>query len=177
MGLSLFVRQIGPLSASSRFSWVILYLGAACGANLLTAWLGPVASVFNAFVLIGLDLTTRDRLHDEWAGRGLVWRMGALIAAGSLLSWVVNRGAGRVALASLLAFAGGALVDAMVYHGLRRRAWLLRVNGSNVFSALVDSLIFPTVAFGGLNLVISALQLAAKVAGGFAWSMVLRRLK
>lgn len=136
---------------------------------------GPNASIVNAFLFIGMDLSTRDKLHDAWNGRGLVWKMTALIAAGSLLSYLLNRSAGPIALASFVAFAAAATVDAIAYHFLRDRARLVRVNGSNVFSAAVDSLVFPTLAFGGLNLAITLGQFTAKVAGGFVWSLILQR--
>ena len=42
---------------------IILYLSAIVAANLLAARYGPWATVLWAFLFIGLDLTTRDRLH------------------------------------------------------------------------------------------------------------------
>ena len=47
--------------------WVALYLAAIVAANLLVATYGPAVAVLNAFWLIGLDLSLRDRLHDRWA--------------------------------------------------------------------------------------------------------------
>ena len=63
--------------------------------------------------------------------------------------------------------------DAITYHLLGDKARLLRVNGSNVIAALIDSLVFPTLAFGGLLPWIVLGQFAAKVGGGFVWSLVL----
>lgn len=130
-----------------------------------------------AFLFIGLDLTSRDKLHDAWHGRGLWWKMALLIASGSVLSWVINSGAGRIALASFIAFASAGLVDAVVYQVLKNRAWMVRVNGSNVFSALADSVIFPTLAFGVFMPLIILGQFTAKLAGGFMWSMIIRRVR
>lgn len=151
-----------------------LYLTAIVVANLLVAAFGPVISIFNAFLFIGLDLTSRDQLHEAWRGQGLIWKMSALIAVGSLISWALNRNAGPIALASFVAFAVSASVDALGYHLLRRRAYLLKVNGSNVLSAAIDSLIFPALAFGlPLLWPIVLGQFAAKVCGGLAWSVLL----
>lgn len=151
------------------------YLVAIVAANLLVAALGPSVAVANAFLFIGLDLTARDRLHEAWRGRGLVWKMGALIAAGSALSYLLNANAGPIALASFCAFAVSATLDGVVYAALGRRAYLVRVNGSNVISAAADSVIFPALAFGfPLLWGVMAGQFAAKVAGGFIWSSVLR---
>jgi uncharacterized PurR-regulated membrane protein YhhQ (DUF165 family) len=50
----------------------------------------------------------------------------------------------------------------------------LRVNGSNIPSALVDSLIFPTLAFGSFLWPIVLGQFGAKTLGGFLWSLLFR---
>ena len=152
-----------------------LYLAAIVAANLSVAALGPAVSVINAFLFIALDLSSRDRLHEVWHGQGLVWKMGGLIVAGSVLSWALNRSAGAIALASLAAFAASATVDALVYHLLRRRSWLVRANGSNVLSAAIDSLVFPILAFGWPPLwAIVIGQFIAKTIGGALWAAVLR---
>lgn len=152
-----------------------LYIAAIVAANLLVAMFGPAVSIVNAFALIALDLTSRDRLHEAWAGRGLTWRMAALIAAGSAISYLLNRRAGPIALASLAAFGASATVDALVYHLLRRRSWLVRANGSNVLSAAIDSLVFPILAFGWPPLwAIVIGQFIAKTIGGALWAALLR---
>jgi hypothetical protein len=152
--------------------YVILYLLAIVLANLTVAAFGPAVIIINAFLFIGLDLTARDRLHDAWRGNGLWWKMVILIAAGSVLSWLLNRDAGTIALASFVAFAAAAATDAVVYHLLGRYPRWLRINGSNVPSAAVDSLIFPTLAFGSFIWPVVLGQFAAKVLGGFVWSMI-----
>ena len=154
--------------------YVILYLSAIVLANLTVAQFGPAASVINAFLFIGLDLTARDKLHETWRGNGLLWKMAMLIAAGSVLSWVLNRNAGPIALASFVAFAAAASVDAAVYHKLLHMPKWARVNGSNIPAALVDSIVFPVIAFGWpplLWLIVG--QFLAKVVGGFVWSVIL----
>jgi hypothetical protein len=50
---------------------IILYLAAIVAANLSVAHFGPSVAVLNAFLFIGLDLTTRDALHERWRGRNL----------------------------------------------------------------------------------------------------------
>lgn len=144
-------------------------------ANLTATWFGPSVTIINAFLFIGLDLTARDGLHDYWRDKGLLWKMTLLISTGSLLSWILNRNAGQIALASLSAFACAAIVDSIVYHILREKAYLLRINGSNILSAAVDSLVFPTIAFGSFLPLIVLGQFTAKVGGGFIWSLILKR--
>lgn len=156
---------------------VALYLIAIVLANLSVAAFGPSVSVLNAFLFIGLDLTARDALHERWKHRHLFAKMFALIGVGSVLSYVLNRSAGPIALASFVAFASAGVVDALVYHFLRGRftTRLQRVNGSNVASAAVDSVVFPVLAFGSFLPWIIAGQFVAKVLGGFLWSLVLVR--
>ena len=154
--------------------YVFMYLVAIVLANLTVAAFGPNMVIVNAFLFIGLDLTARDRLHDAWRGNRLALKKTALIAAGSIISYALNRNAAQIALASFIAFAGASIVDALVYHLLGRYPRWLRINGSNIPSALVDSLLFPTIAFGAFLWPIVLGQFLAKVLGGFAWSLVFR---
>lgn len=153
--------------------YVMMFLSAIVAANLIITAFGPAASIFNAFVLIGLDLTARDKLHEAWHGRHLLIKMSALIASGSILSWLLNRDAGQVALASFVAFACAAIVDTLMYALLYKQVWRVKVNGSNLVSAAVDSFVFPTLAFGGVMWAITLGQFSAKVLGGFVWSLIL----
>lgn len=148
---------------------VAVYLAAIVAANLTVVWFGPTWSIANAFLWIGLDLTLRDRLHEAWRGNRLAWKMAGLIAAGGVLSWLLNRDAGQIAVASVAAFTVAAVVDTVVYQWLGHRRFVVRANGSNVFSALADSVVFPTVAFGGFLPLIVLGQWVAKVAGGAVW--------
>lgn len=157
--------------------YVVLYLSAAVFANLTIATFGPSMAIVVGFLFVGLDLTSRDGLHEAWGGRGLWPKMFALIAAGSFLSWLLNKDAGPIALASLVAFAAAGVIDAIVYQFLHNSPWLVKVNGSNVFSAAADSLIFPTIAFGGFMPVIVIGQFAAKVAGGFIWAWIINGIR
>ena len=154
---------------------VVLYLAAIAAANLVSARWGPYASIVSAFALIGAVLVLRDSLHLEWRGRGLPWRMAALVAGGALLSWVLSRGAGRVALASCVAFALSEAADAAAFHALRAEPWFPRSYKSNVVGAAVDSLVFPTLAFGALLWPVVLGQFLAKTAGGAIWAWVLRQ--
>jgi uncharacterized PurR-regulated membrane protein YhhQ (DUF165 family) len=154
---------------------VLLYLVAIVLANLSVAYFGPPSVIFNAFVFIGLDLTTRDGLHERWQGRMFVVKMGALIAAGSVITVALNWGAMQIAVASFAAFALAAIVDTIVYQVLNMHPKLLKSNGSNVVSAAVDSIAFPTIAFGMFMPEIVLGQFIAKVAGGFLWSLLLQR--
>lgn len=163
--LSSFVPRPDPL--------VVIYLLAIVAANLLTTRFGPSVTVLNAFLFIGLDLSTRDQLHARWQGRRLWARMLVLISTGGLLAYLLG-GSGPIALASCLAFIAAGGADALVYHALGSRARLVRINGSNLAGAIVDSLLFPLLAFGWpLSWVIVLGHILAKMAGGTLWALVL----
>lgn len=149
---------------------IAVYAIAMTLANLSIATFGPWVSPINAFVLIGLDLALRDWLHV----RLKLWQMGALIASTGVLTFALNPAAGQIAVASAVAFTAAALVDWGTFARLRG-SWMLRANGSNVVGAAVDSLIFPTLAFGVLMPHIVAMQFAAKIAGGAIWTWLLNR--
>ena len=157
--------------------YAVVYIAALVAANLLVAWLGPWFSLVNAFVLIGLDLSLRDKLHDLWDGENLPIKMGGLIATASIVSYAINPATGMIAFASLAAFCLSMVADSLAYQYLKGKDWMVRVNGSNIAGALVDSIVFPTIAFGGLMLEIVALQFIAKVGGGYIWSKILVKFK
>lgn len=149
---------------------IAVYAAAMTIANLTVAEFGPWVSPINAFFLIGLDLALRDYLHV----RLKQWQMFSLIGATGLLTYVLNPAAGQIAIASAAAFTAAALVDWSAFAKLGG-SWLRRANGSNVAGAAVDSLVFPTIAFGALMPHIVLMQFVAKVAGGAVWAWVLSR--
>lgn len=153
---------------------VILYLAAIVAANLLVAAFGPEISILNAFLFIGLDLSSRDALHERWQGRNLWARILLLVGAGSIISAALNWQAANIAIASFAAFLSAGIADTIVYGAMGNRSRLQRMNGSNLVSAAVDSVVFPALAFGfPLLLPIMLGQFVAKMAGGFVWSLVL----
>lgn len=156
--------------------YVIMYLAAIVAANVSVSLFGPGVTVVNAFLFVGFNLTARDHLHDAWNGRNLRRNMTLLILSGAVLSALF--GAGRIAAASFVAFAISEAVDAVVYQRLGNRVKLVQVNGSNVFSAAVDSAVFPALAFGWpLLWMVMAGQFVAKVGGGAVWSLVIHKAK
>lgn len=135
------------------------------------AWFGKWSTIVNAFFFIGLDLTSRDKLHNAWRNRGLVWKMGVLIVTGSALTVILNRNAGQIAIASTVAFAVAAVVDSIAYHRTGS------INKSNLWSAAADSLLFPWIAFGSVMPLVTLGQWGAKVFGGLFWSLILYRIE
>lgn len=155
--------------------YVLIYIAAVVAANMSVAHFGPASTPLNAFLLIGLDLAIRDRLHLNWKGRALWLRMFGLIVAAGAVSYALNPASGVIALASLAAFSAAALASAIVFQLARRYPVLIRANGANVAGAAVDSLIFPLIAFGAIFPTIAALQFIAKISGGAIWSWIVFR--
>lgn len=149
------------------------YIAAVTAANLLVARYGPTVTIINAFALIGLDLALRDYLHDAWQARRAT-KMGALILAAGIISYAANPAAGRIALASLIAFTIAATADWFIYHQLRGKHWFKRANASNTVGAAVDSIAFPILAFGWPPLIpIIVGQFIAKALGGLVWTTLI----
>jgi len=155
---------------------VSIYLLAIVIANVTIAEFGAWLMPINAFLLIGLDLALRDSLHDAWAEH-LTLKMGALIAGGAGITYLVQPEAGWVALASTVAFAGAMSTDAGVYHWLKAEDYQIRANASNISGALVDSLLFPTIAFGAIMPWATLGQFAAKAGGGAVWAWLIEKAR
>jgi len=149
---------------------LIAYAVAMIAANLLVATFGPSVTAINAFLLIGLDLTLRDWLHF----RLKTWQMGGLIIGTGLITYALNPASGMIAVASGVSFLAASIVDWAIFVKTTG-SWIKRANVSNTAGAAVDSLLFPTIAFGALMPEIVALQFVAKVSGGAVWSYVLEK--
>ena len=149
---------------------IFTYAIAMTLANLSIATFGVWVSPINAFFFIGLDLALRDWLHIKLK----MWQMGALIASTGLLTYALNPAAGMIAIASALSFMLAASADWAVFTKITG-SWIKRANMSNVAGAAVDSIVFPTIAFGVLMPEIIATQFVAKLAGGAMWSALLMR--
>lgn len=153
---------------------VLIYITALVLANLSVAHFGPWVSPINAFLLIGLDLSLRDKLHERWKDN--LWiKMLALIVGAGIISFVLNPASMIISIASVVAFICAGLVDAFVYQKLISKDWMIKSNASNASGAAVDSIVFPTIAFGSLMPEIVLLQFVAKVVGGGLWSWVLKK--
>lgn len=151
----------------------LIFICALVAANLSVAMFGPWVSPINAFLLIGLDLSLRDKLHDHWNGDPV--KIGSLIGVAGLVSYFINPASGMIAIASVCAFCASMVVDSLVYQKMKSHPWFVRANTSNMAGAATDSLIFPTIAFGGFLWHIVLLQFVAKVCGGFIWCFILNK--
>jgi uncharacterized PurR-regulated membrane protein YhhQ (DUF165 family) len=152
---------------------VCLYLTTVVLANLSVTYFGPISTPINAFLLIAFDLVTRDYLHERWERNKLWLRMLLLIITGGIISSALNLQSLRIAIASCLSFILVGFTDTIVYHLFRKHPKVRRVTLSNIASAIVDSVAFPTLAFGKFLLWVTVGQSLAKIIGGYLWTHIL----
>ena len=149
---------------------IAIYAAAIITANLLVAQFGPSITPVNAFFLIGLDLALRNYLSLKMDKL----QMAAMIVGTGVLSYLLNPATGIIAIASGVAFTLAALVDWATFNTVAGK-WMVRNFAGNSAGALVDSIVFPTIAFGGLMPMIVLAQFVAKVAGGTAWGYLINK--
>jgi uncharacterized PurR-regulated membrane protein YhhQ (DUF165 family) len=149
---------------------IALYASAVIIANLLVAQFGPGITPINAFFLIGFDLALRNYLSFKMNRS----QMAMMILGTGVLSYLLNSAAGMIAIASGVAFTLAALADWMTFNTVTGK-WMTRNLAGNSVGALVDSLVFPTLAFGSLMPMIVVAQFVAKVAGGTLWGYLINR--
>jgi uncharacterized PurR-regulated membrane protein YhhQ (DUF165 family) len=148
---------------------IALYAAAIIAANILVAQFGPSITPINAFFLIGLDLALRNYL----ALKMNRYQMAAMILGTGALSYAINPATGMIAIASGVAFTAAALADWATFNTVTGN-WMKRNFAGNSVGALIDSVIFPTIAFGSLMPIIVLTQFAAKVAGGAMWGYLIK---
>ena len=151
---------------------ICIYIAGLVLANLLVGRFGPAITPISAFLFIGLDLSLRDWLHV----RLRPWQMGLLILAAGLVTFALDRSATRIAAASSVSFAVAALADWSIFCRVRG-PWLRKSLSSNVAGDLVDSALFPCLAFGAFLPLIILGQFAAKLAGSAFWSLLINRVQ
>lgn len=152
---------------------IISYLAAIVFANGLVSRFGQAALPFTAFVLIPFDLMARDVLHERWKVTGyLLPKMALLICSGSALSYLTTVASAQVSVASATSFFLTGIADVVAYCLLDKYPRTVKMNGSNFFSAWVDSIVFPLVAFGAIIPSLSAAQAMSKFIGGFVWTLL-----
>lgn len=156
---------------------VLVYVFAIVIANLSVATFGPMVTPINAFLFIGLDFALRDTLHEKWKHDNLWLKMLALIVVSGLISYGLNPASRNIAIASVAAFVVANFVDALVYQLMLKRSYLQRSNASNCAAAASDTVVFQTMAFGGVLVDVMLLQFLAKVLGGALWSAILNRYR
>lgn len=126
-----------------------IYAGCIPLANWMITEFGVVSLGFGLMApagvfAAGLAFGTRDAIQ-RWAGKR--WAFAA-IALGVALSFVISTP--TLALASAAAFGLSELLDMAVFTPIQRRSFGGAVVLSNIVGAVVDSVVFLSLAFGSL---------------------------
>lgn len=142
---------------------VVLYVLAVALTTSVSGAYGPLASVLDSLPGIGLVIAVRIRLQDLWRGR-VYHRMIPLVLLGSLGSLSGNMSHPRIAGASCAAFIAANLASMW----LQPRSRLASITAF----AVIDSLIFPPLAFSAFAWWVVGGQIAAKIFGAVVWGWV-----
>lgn len=153
-----------------KYLSIMIYALVIILANILVSIFGPSITPFIAFFLIGLDLALRNYLSLVMTK----YEMAAMIIGTGLISYGLNPATGMIAIASGLAFTSAAIVDWLTFNTVSGQ-WIKKNIAGNSAGALVDSIIFPTLAFGELMPLIVISQFIAKVLGGTMWGLIIKK--
>ena len=155
---------------NKKFVVCLGYLMSIVVANLSATHFGIWSTPINAFVLIGLEMATRDYLH---VNLNRLWLL-VIVFAGGILSYMINQDAQNIALASCVAVMLSCTVDYFIFNKVSG-TWFKKSNVSNVGSSISDSIVFPVIAFGVLSPVVILLHIFMKLSGGFIWSNIINK--
>ncbi|MEV4055132.1 hypothetical protein AB0J55_28360 [Amycolatopsis sp. NPDC049688] len=136
----------------ARVSVIALYVACVAGANWLAEHVGAIGVGFGLHAAAAVYAAGPVVVVRDWVQHltGL-WVLLLAVAAGTLLSYVV--GGPAIATASGVSFAASELLGAAVYTAVvRRRGVVVAVVSSGTVGVVVDSLLFPAIAFASLAL-------------------------
>lgn len=156
---------------------VIIYVLLAVVANILVSEFGPVMIPINSFFLIGADMVIRDKMHNKWKGKNLWLKMILSIASAGVISALISPGSYMIAFASFASFFVSSIANTIVYDKLFNKEWMIKSNGSNAVGSVIDSFMFPTIAFGVIMPEIVIMQIAMKTLGSLFWSCLIKPVK
>lgn len=155
---------------SKKLIWGGGYVAAFVLINLIVNWLGPLIVPVTTVAAVCANMLIRDRIFYDAGPR---YSIAAATAAG-LFTVAISIEAGMVALASMVAVIAGACTSAAAYK-LLRGPFEERRPVANTCSAVVDALVFPTVAFIQFMPWISFAQFSMKVITIVILSYVIKR--
>jgi queuosine precursor transporter len=152
---------------------ISIYLIAFVLANLIVLYFGSIGLIFTALFLIPFDFVMRCIFHETWKGIELILKLGLIVIAASLITFVINRNAINIAIASSVGFILAQIFAGIFYQFFIKKSFFIKVNGSDAIGILIDSLAFQLIAFGIINYNILVGQFLLKLIGGFFWYWVI----
>lgn len=155
------------------FAILVSYLISIVFGNLIVHYLGRWGVLITSFIFIPFDFVIRCYIHEIFRGRRLYTVLFSVISLGALCTYIINAGAGSVALGSVIGFTVAGIVGSVVYQSLIHKKAFYKVNGSDIASLIADSIVFQLVAFGSLVWAVTTGQIIVKILGGLMWYYVL----
>ena len=152
---------------------ISIYLIAFVLANLIVLYFGSIGLIFTALFLIPFDFVMRCIFHETWKGIELILKLGLIVIAASLITFVINRNAINIAIASSVGFILAQIFAGIFYQFFIKKSFFVKVNGSDAIGILIDSVAFQLIAFGIINYNILVGQFLLKLIGGFFWYWVI----
>ena len=152
---------------------ISIYLIAFVLANLIVLYFGSIGLIFTALFLIPFDFVMRCIFHETWKGIELILKLGLIVIVASLITFVINRNAINIAIASSVGFILAQIFAGIFYQFFIKKSFFVKVNGSDAIGILIDSLAFQLIAFGIINYNILVGQFLLKLIGGFFWYWVI----
>ncbi|WP_410626187.1 VUT family protein [Amycolatopsis sp. cmx-8-4] len=145
-------RSRGPGTRAGGVSLIALYVACVVGANWLAEHVGAVSVGFGLHAAAAVYVAGPVLVVRDWVQRLAGLRASLLaVALGTALSYLVAGPA--IATASAVSFAVSEVLDAAAYTVIIRRASVaLAVLCSGIVGVVVDSLLFPAIAFASLAL-------------------------
>jgi len=152
---------------------ISVYLLAFIFANFIVLWFGAKGLIFTALFLIPFDFVMRCLFHETWKGKELILKLGSLVIAASLITFLINKSALNIALGSAGGFISAQIFAGIFYQFFIKKSYFIKVNGSDAIGILIDSLVFQLVAFHTIDLYVSTGQFILKIIGGLFWYWII----
>lgn len=152
---------------------ISLYLLVFVLANFVVLLFGQNGLLITALLLIPFDFVIRCLFHEQWKGKELILKLGALVIVSSLLTYVVNSDSKNIALGSAFGFIAAQIIAGIFYQLTINKKPFIKVNGSDALGIFVDSIIFQLVAFGSIDYYITVTQISLKLIGGLFWYWII----
>ncbi len=154
------------------------YISAFILANFIVLWYGEKGIIFNSLLLIPFDFVLRCMFHEQWKGKELIFKLGSLVIAASVITYLINKDSLNIALGSAFGFISAQIVASIFYQAVIKHNYFIKVNGSDLVGIIADSIVFQLVAFNFLDLTISGGQILLKMFGGLFWYWIIfKKLK
>lgn len=152
---------------------ISIYLIAFILANFIVLYFGANGLIFTALFLIPFDFVMRCLFHETWKGKELVFKLGGLVIAASVLTFIINQNSLHIALGSSGGFIAAQVVAGLFYQLVIKKSYFIKVNGSDAIGILIDSIVFQFIAFGNIDIFIMISQFILKITGGLFWYWVI----